>query len=485
MRRLSAVLAAAILLLGAIVPGVARAGDPMGFSWGPIARAVVPAVVNITSLVIRKHGKKSGLGEREEFVGSGFIVDPAGYIVTNKHVIAGAFRITVTLHDGTEVPAHLVAAAVLVDLAVLKIDVGHKLPALPLAGPDAVRPGDPVLAVGNPLGLGTSLSSGIVSAVNRDLMNSPFDDYVQTDAAINHGNSGGPLIDTKGHVIGVDTILLTNRPDEGSNGLGFAISATVVRYVVRHLIDPGSTPLGWIGTHVQDVSPDLAQAFGIRARHGFLVTAIDPHSPARRAGLRSGDVILHYGYAKPDNARALMRVIGMCPIGVPVRVTVWHRGQTRKVQIAAARWPNLMEPRGRMVPAPGAEAPLPSPDLGLLLAPITRAARMEYGIGPARGVLVVAVDKDSEAFVRGFAPGTVIEKIGVTPVATPDAAYRLMRAAAARQRFVAVLVRWSDGARWVALRSGYDATRAARGVAAARPNGAGTPARARVGAGTR
>ena len=448
-----------VLLLLAVSPGLvapALAGSlgPAN-SWAAIEPRVVPAVVNITSLVVHKRSSHAGIGQRERFVGTGFIVSPDGLILTNKHVIAGAFRITVTLHDGTEVPAHLVAAAKLVDLAVLKIDVHRKLPTLKLAGPDAVRPGDPVLAVGNPLGVGTSLSAGIVSGVNRSLMMSPFDDYVQTDAAINHGNSGGPLIDAKGQVVGVDTILLTNKAGEGSNGLGFAISSTVAGYVLQHLVDPKQAPIGWIGVSVQDVSPDLARGFGLARAKGFLVTAVTPGSPAAKAGLHSGDVILHYGFAKPDTARALMRVIALFPIRKPIPVTYWHAGVTRTVQIATLPWPHLMEERDAMVPAPGARPPLPAPGLGLLWTKINAAARKEYNLGKVHGLLVVAVDHASEAWVRGITPGTVIEKIGTHPVSEPYAAYALIGRMARTHRFIPLLARWSDGVRWIALRPGY------------------------------
>ncbi|MGC8477006.1 MAG: trypsin-like peptidase domain-containing protein [Acetobacteraceae bacterium] len=444
-----------VLALLASSPAIAGDSSP-AMSWAAVARQVVPAVVNITSLVIHKHDKSPGVGEREEFVGSGFIVSPDGLILTNKHVIAGAFRITVTLHDGTEVPAHLVGAAQLVDLAVLKIDVHHPLPVLKLAGPDPVRPGDPVLAVGNPLGVGTSLSAGIVSGVNRSLMMSPFDDYVQTDAAINHGNSGGPLIDAKGQVVGIDTILLTNKAGEGSNGLGFAISSTVARYVLQHLLDPKQAPIGWIGVSLQDVSPDLARGFGLPRAKGFLVTAVSPDSPAAKAGLQSGDVILRYGYAKPDSARALMRVIGLCPVRQAIPVTFWHDGVTRTVPIATLPWPHLMAERGSMVPAPGARPPLPAPGLGLLWTKLSPAARTEYGLGPVHGLLVVAVDHDSEAWVRGIAPGTVIEKIGTHPVREPYAAYALIGRMARTHSFIPLLARWSSGeTRWIAVRPGY------------------------------
>jgi serine protease Do len=241
----------------------------------------------------------------------------------------------------------------------------------------AVHPGDPVLAVGNPLGIGTSLSSGIVSGIGRNLMKTPFDDYVQTDAAINHGNSGGPLIDTNGLVVGVDTILLTNQPNEGSNGLGFAISSSVVGYVVHHLIDPDAAPVGWIGVQLQDLSLGLANAFGMLSPGGFLISGVENDSSAQEAGLHAGDVILRFGDAadQPDNSRALMRAIAKAPTGKAVTLTVWRDGQTLQVPVTVRAGPHLMEPHGSMGPAEDAVLPLPSDDLGLLLAPISLSAR--------------------------------------------------------------------------------------------------------------
>ncbi|MGH7041654.1 MAG: trypsin-like peptidase domain-containing protein, partial [Acetobacteraceae bacterium] len=430
----------------------AQAAAPV-LGWAAIARKVVPAVVNIEVLTIAKDSNSPGLGERQEEVGSGFIVNPTGIIVTNKHVIDGAFQITVTLQDGTELPAKLIAAAKLTDIAVLKVDAGHPLPVLPLAPPGAVQPGDPVLAIGNPEGVGTSFSAGIVSAVNRNLMKSPFDDYVQTDAAINHGNSGGPLVDTKGEVVGVDTILLTNMANEGSNGLGFAISSTVVGYVIRHLLYPAAAPVGWIGTQLQDLTPALAKAFGIKQWHGFVVTGIDADSPAQQAGLEAGDVILSYGAGpdQPHTARELMGDLTLAPIGKPVRLEVWRGGKTFWLPVTVRVWPNLMEARGAMGPPPGTNLPLPSPDLGLLLSPITTMARQQFALGKLNGVLVVAVDRQSDAYVHGIQAGDVIERIQDQPARTANQVYRLARQAARTRQFVAVLVHLKAGNRWMAL----------------------------------
>ena len=250
------------------------------------------------------------------------------------------------------------------------MDAGKTLPYLTLADSDTVQVGDPVLAVGNPLGIGTSVSSGIISALNRNLRNSPFDDYVQTDAAINHGNSGGPLLNTAGRVIGVNTILLTNQKNEGSNGLGFAISSVVVNYVVQHLENPAQAPVGWIGTHVQDVTSDLARAFGMPQHAGCVITKLDANSPARQAGLHSGEVILAYNDNPVRNARELMREVAITPIGRVAPLQIWMHGAERTVRVTIHAWPNLMEPRGAMLARQNVERPIQSPNLGMLLAPL-------------------------------------------------------------------------------------------------------------------
>ena len=203
--------------------------------WSEVIQKVLPAVVNIS---VETLTTKDGTEQRQREVGTGFLVDSSGTIVTNKHVIAGAFRIRVTLADHSQWDAKLLAAARTVDLAVLKIDTGHPTPFLKFADSDNAKVGDPVIVIGNPLGLGTSASAGIVSALHRDLMNTPFDNYIQTDAAINHGYSGGPVLYWNGDVLGVATILVTNSDGEGSNGLGFALAGSDTEHAVQHLLHP-------------------------------------------------------------------------------------------------------------------------------------------------------------------------------------------------------------------------------------------------------
>ena len=427
--------------------------------WADVASHALPATVSIQVVKVALGGSDPQTGEpitpgdRNRFVGSGFIVDPSGMVVTNKHVVDGALWITVQFQDGTQTTATIYATSPFIDLALLKVNVGHNLPYLRLGNGDAARPGDPVLAIGDPLGVGISLSAGIVSGTQRDLMNTPFDDYVQTDAAINHGNSGGPLMNTDGKVIGVNTILFPSQPD-GSSGLGFAISSNILAHMLSRVLHPEQERVGWIGVHLQGVTPNLTVAMRSPTKGIAIVTEVDANSPASDAGLQAGDIILRYGNETPPNARILMREIAMTPIGATRILQVWSAGQFRRVSLAIREWPGIEGPQ-LTGPADIRDRPPLSPDLGLLLAPISPLARKAYHLGGRSGVLVVAVDHMSEAFSRGLQPGMVIERIADQPVTTPQAAKRLLALAAHRAPLVALLVRWQQGPIWIALHTGY------------------------------
>ena len=450
----------AIALWFSVVVGLA-CGSPVNFasasvpvqSWSEIAQRVIPCIVNIWVEKTFRADDSSPVEQLKTFSGSGFVVNPSGEIVTNKHLIEGALSITVTLHDGTQLPGQLIAAASLADVAVLKVNPDRALPSLKLANSDAARVGDPVLAFGNPLGIGTSLSAGIISALNRDLRDSPMDDYIQTDAAINYGNSGGPLIDTNGEAVGLNSALVTTTKNEGSMGLGFAISSSVLTHVLQHLRD--HTPVGWIGTHVQDASPDLAKAFGLKGGSGSIVTAVDANSPAQEAGLRSGDIILRYGRDKPSDARALMRDIVRTPVGTMVDLLVWQDGRERIIPMEVRAWPNLVEPSGAAAAGKDAQSPTRPSDLGMLLGPVTDAARKRYAIGQVDGLVVVAIDNESEAYAKGITTGDVVEKVQDTPVNAPHDFRRLVQEAAAGQNeTVALLVHRKVGPQWIVLHVG-------------------------------
>ena len=286
-RVLLPVLAALVSLPFANPPAFARtmeSGDAVA------AQKATPAVVNISTWKLRQPTKPGETARRVKTYGSGFIIDSSGIIVTNKHVIDGALEIKVLFNDGDRVPARLVAVAAMLDLAVLKVDVDHPLPVLKWGNSEALQVGDAVLAIGNPLGLGISVSAGIVSALNRDIQDTPFDNYIQTDAAINHGNSGGPLVDLNGEVVGVDTALY--NPDEagGFIGIGLAIPAETAQFIVTRLLDPHSRP-GWLGFKLQDLTPELSDALGMRGARGSIIAAIDAGGPAAIGGLRPGDVL--------------------------------------------------------------------------------------------------------------------------------------------------------------------------------------------------
>jgi serine protease Do len=236
---------------------VMEAGD------AAIVRRVAPAVVYIAEWKVHPATEPNQAPRRVRAYASGFIIDPSGIVVTNKHVVDDALSMHVIFSNGDSAPAHLLAAAAMTDLAVLKVDVDHPLPALKWANSDALQVGDPVLTIGNPLGIGTSVSAGIVSALNRNLHDSPFDSYIQTDAAINYGNSGGPLIDSNGEVVGVDTAFYDPDANGGSIGIGFAIPSNLASFVVRFLLEPNHPKPGWIGVTLQDMSDTLADALAV------------------------------------------------------------------------------------------------------------------------------------------------------------------------------------------------------------------------------
>jgi serine protease Do len=342
------------------------------------------------------------------------------------------------------------------DLAVLKIDAGHPLPYLKFADSEKAEVGEPVILIGNPLGLGTSVSSGIVSAVHRDLMNTPIDDYIQTDAALNRGNSGGPMLDPDGNVLGVSTKLVTTNPGESSAGLGFAISSNVADFTVRHLLHPEIGTVGWIGVHLQDVSPPLQSAFHLPGPEGFLVTETDDGSPAAAAGLRFGDVIIRYGDATPSDARDLMRRIIVTPINTTVPVTFEREGKVMTTNVTVADWKGMRLSEAEVTKGVASAAGAQAPDFGIILAPMSDTARRFYKFSATSGVVVAAVDPASEAAASGMRAGDVIIAVEDQRVTSPEQAMQAIAQAKASHQFVALLVSGKDGnPRWVALYSGY------------------------------
>jgi serine protease Do len=387
-----------------------------------------------------------------EFVGSGVIVDPSGIIVTNKHVIKDAAIIRVTFADRTQAPAQLVAACALMDLAVIKVDVPYPLPTLEFADSDKVQVADPVVAIGNPLGIGTSVSTGVVSGLDRDLMRSPFDDFIQTDATINPGNSGGPLLDCDGKVIGIDTALLSNSKILGSIGIGFAMPSNEVRFVAAKLQEPNAVMPDWVGLHLQDLTAQLATVFGRPDMNGAIVTWIDPNSPAARGDLKAGDIILSaLGQEMPDS-RAVLRTVATAPEGARIPLRVWRHNEMMDITLNSVPWPQMLELRSEVLASPENISKAESTGLGLKLAGLTPADRQQSHLGDVSGVLIDAVAPGSMAYNMNLQPGDVILQVGDQPATSPDEVQaQFARAKAAPGDLVAMLVRGKAGTRWTTL----------------------------------
>jgi serine protease Do len=429
-----------------------------------VAKAL-PAIVNVTVVKVGtgegENGSttttatsKSAKEHIQVFVGSGSIIDPSGVIVTNRHVIQGAAQIRVIFDDKTEVQAKLIAAGAITDLALLKVDMPKPLPTLEFADSDAVKIGQPVIAIGNPLGLGTSVSTGVVSALNRDLMRTPFDDFIQTDATINPGNSGGPLLDCQGEIIGVNTALLSNNKLLGSIGLGFALPSNDARFVADKLRNPEIDEANWIGLHLQDLTAQLATTFGLPNMEGALVTGVDPGSPAARASLVPGDIITGADGQKLWDARAVLRTVLVKPVGAPITLQVWRQDHATTVTAEGRPWPGMLALRSDVLASAAsvARAQAEGLDLGLHLTAITDAERKRFGLTETSGVLIDQVSDGSQAQERGLKPGDVITQVGNRPATAPENVNNeLLHPDTATGDLVALLVHGKGGTRWVAM----------------------------------
>jgi serine protease Do len=351
-------------------------------------------------------------GVPEHAMGSGFIVDPAGYIVTNNHVIDHADKITVTLNDGMSFPAKVIGRDQKTDLALLKISVGKTLPYVAWGNSDQEQVGDWVVAVGNPFGLGGTVTAGIVSAHGRDINEGPYDDFLQIDAPINPGNSGGPLFNQSGQVIGIDTAIYS--PNGGSVGIGFAIPSNIASHVVAQLREHGHVTRGWLGVQMQPMTPALAKAVGVSADRGVLVDQVMADSPANRADLHQGDVILSYNGMNIKNGRDLARAVANTSAGQTANLTVWRDGHERTMAVTIA----TQQPQ--QTAAASAEQS-GNERVGMELAPLSQDTREQLGLGPsAHGVVVAKVQPGSRADESGIQSGDLIQRIGNEPVSTPS-----------------------------------------------------------------
>jgi serine protease Do len=380
-------------------------------------------------------------------MGSGFIVDPDGYIVTNNHVIEDAGEITVILHDGTRHTATLKGRDPKTDLALLKIETSEELPYVRFGDSDKAKVGDWVVAVGNPFGLGGSVSAGIISARGRDIQSGPYDDYLQIDAPINRGNSGGPLFDGSGKVVGVNTAIFS--PSGGNVGIGFAIPAALAEPVIAELMSDGRIARGWLGVHIQSIDEALAESMDLEEEEGALVSSVEPGSPADRAGLHVGDVILSFADRQVEDARALPRMVGNTDKGDKVTVTVWRDGKRKSLQVILGSLPT----EETVAMAEPEQIDDGTPKLGVTLSALSKEAKKHYNLSEDEvGVLIVDVVRDSPAGKSGLRRGDIIARIGQTKVTKPEeVASAVKRAAEEEHKTVLLLIKRDGISRFVAV----------------------------------
>ncbi|EBA03910.1 possible serine protease [Rhodobacterales bacterium HTCC2150] len=385
---------------------------------------------------------------RSAALGSGFVISADGYIVTNNHVIDKADEIMIEFFSGLELEAKLVGTDPKTDIALLKVESDVPLEFVEFGNSDVARVGDWVMAVGNPLGQGFSVSAGIISARNRSLSGT-YDDFIQTDAAINKGNSGGPLFNMDGDVIGVNTAILS--PSGGSIGIGFSMSSSVVTNVVDQLLEFGETRRGWLGVRIQDVTADVAEALGLAKAEGALITDV-PDGPAKDAGVLAGDVILTFDGADIVDTRELVRIVGNTQVGKAVDVLVVREGAEVTLAITLGR----REEAESVVPASAPATETPPADqevLGIKLAPLTDELRAELDLGEkATGLVVRDLDEQSEAYEKGLRAGDLIAEAGQKKVVSAaDLTKQVEIAIEAGRKSLLLLVRRAGQPRFVAL----------------------------------
>jgi serine protease Do len=381
--------------------------------------------------------------------GSGFIIDPQGHIVTNNHVVEGAAKVEVLLNDGSRYEARVLGRDPKTDLALLKIDAAAPLPFVELAGSDQGRVGDWVLAVGNPFGLGGSVSAGIISARGRDIDSGPYDDYIQIDAPINRGNSGGPLFDASGRVIGVNTAIFS--PTGGNVGIGFAIPTSTAEKVIMALKEHGRVERGWLGVQIQPVTEEIASALGRTDQAGALVAEVMADSPAARAGLRAGDLILSVDGEPVSELKDLPRMVADIRPGTRAVVAVQRDGAETTLDLVIGAMPAEEQVAVAPESPPGGPS---EPRLGLYLAPLTPETREAQGLGAdAAGVLVARVEEGSAAERAGIRPGSLVTMVGQAQVTSPDeAANRVREAIGEGDRAVLLRIEQDGEARFVAVK---------------------------------
>jgi serine protease Do len=483
-------LGAMIVLMSAPAATPALARGPDGIA--DVAEKVIDAVVNIsTSQTVEAKGGDMGRGAMpqlppgspfEEFfddffknrrggpggnsrggdmqphrttsLGSGFIVDTSGIVVTNNHVIADADEINVIMNDGTKIKAEVVGIDKKTDLAVLKFKPAKPLTAVKFGDSDKLRLGEWVIAIGNPFSLGGTVTAGIVSARNRDISQGPYDNYIQTDAAINRGNSGGPLFNLDGEVIGVNTLIIS--PTGGSIGIGFAVPSKTVASVVDALRQFGELRRGWLGVRIQPVTDEIADSLNIKPARGALIAGVEDNGPAKPAGIEPGDVIIKFDGKDIKEPKDLSRVVADTSVGKEVDVVIIRKGQeeTRKVTLGRLDDGDKAQPAAAKTKDEPAEKPVTQKALGLDLATLSKDLRTRYKVKDSiKGVIITNVDGTSDAAEKRLSPGEVIVEAAQEAVSNAaDVKKRVEALKKDGKKSILLLVANADGElRFVAL----------------------------------
>jgi serine protease Do len=448
-------LAAAIAVAAVFVPPPAQARGPETIA--DVAEKVINAVVNIsTSQSVDTHGStaqpqlppgspfeeffdeffKNRRGQqgdnnnqnrpntprRVNSLGSGFIIDPSGIVVTNNHVIADADEVTVILNDGSRLKADIIGRDTKVDLALLRVKPDKPLTAVQFGDSDKLRLGEWVVAIGNPFSLGGTVTAGIVSARNRDINSGPYDNYIQTDAAINRGNSGGPLFNLEGEVIGINTAIIS--PSGGSIGIGFAVPSKTAIAVIDQLKEFGETRRGWLGVRIQQVTDDIAESLNIKPARGALVAGVEEKGPSKPAGIEAGDVIVRFDGKDIKEMKDLPRIVADTPVGKEVGVVIIRKGneETRTVKLGRLEDGEKQAVLPANKETPPQEKTVVQKTLGLNLANMTDELRKRYKIKETvKGIVITGVDGSSPAADKRLNAGDVVVEVSQEPVADADA----------------------------------------------------------------
>ncbi len=476
---LAAIMAAGII--GQPSDTFARAQAPNGGpeSFADLVDHLLPAVVNISST--QKFEEPEDFPELPQFppgspfedffedfmnrrgmgtpavpatsLGSGFVIDAEnGYIITNNHVVRDAEEVRVTFHDDETVTADVIGRDEKTDLAVLKVETKKSLTAVEFGDSDVLRVGDWIVAIGNPFGLGGTVTAGIVSARQRDIQSGPYDDYIQTDASINRGNSGGPMFDLNGKVIGINTAIFS--PSGGSIGIGFAIPSALAEPVIKQIIKYGRTRRGWVGVRIQSVTDEIAESLGLDRGRGALIASITPGGPAEEAKLEAGDVILEFNGVPIDEMRTLPRIVAEAEIDSEADISYWRDGKEHKAHVKVGELEKAEED-GLLATGPRTEGTGVKLDaVGLTIETLTPSIREEFAISDGlEGVIVTDVANLSDAAEKGILIGDVVVEINQQPVTDPEKALEIVDKATQNGRSsVLLLVNRAGEVRFVALK---------------------------------